>query len=267
MRTLAKLIDLKGRKALVTGAAGHIGRAVSEALVELGAKVAVLDRERRSCDEETARLCRLRAGSAIGVACDLMDEEATRDAVRRTAEAFDGLGILVHCAGYVGTTDAPGWTVPFSEQSVASWNDALQVNLTSAFTMVQEAGSSLQMSGHGSVVVFGSIYGLVGPDNRIYDATKMATPAGYAASKGGLVQLTRYLATTLAPGVRVTAVSPGGVWRGQEEIFHERYKQRTPLGRMASEEDLVGAAVYLASDLSEYVTGHNIVVDGGWTAW
>jgi NAD(P)-dependent dehydrogenase (short-subunit alcohol dehydrogenase family) len=95
----------------------------------------------------------------------------------------------------------------------------------------------------------------------------MNNAAGYAASKGGLLQLMRYLSTLLAPEVRVNAISPGGVWRGQPEAFHERYKARTPLGRMAREEDLKGAICYLASDLSLYVTGHNLVVDGGWTAW
>ena len=95
----------------------------------------------------------------------------------------------------------------------------------------------------------------------------MANPAGYGASKGGILQLTRYLATTLAPSIRVNAVTPGGIWRNQPEVFHRRYKDRTPLKRMAHEEDLKGAVAYLASDLSSYVTGHNLVVDGGWTSW
>jgi len=95
----------------------------------------------------------------------------------------------------------------------------------------------------------------------------MANPSGYGASKGGLLQLMRHLATVLAPEVRVNAISPGGVWRQQPEAFHDRYRARTPLGRMATEEDLKGAAAYLASDLSSYVTGHNLIVDGGWTAW
>jgi NAD(P)-dependent dehydrogenase (short-subunit alcohol dehydrogenase family) len=95
----------------------------------------------------------------------------------------------------------------------------------------------------------------------------MANPAAYGASKGGLVQLARYFATALAPEVRVNALTPGGVWRGQPDVFHQRYRARTPLGRMAAEEDLKGAALFLGSDLSAYVTGHNLVVDGGWTAW
>ena len=113
----------------------------------------------------------------------------------------------------------------------------------------------------------GSIYGMVGPDMRLYEGTTMGNPAAYAASKGGLLQFTRWLATILAPEVRVNSITPGGVWRNQPEAFHERYKARTPLRRMAHEEDFKGAVAYLASDLSSYVTGHNLLVDGGWTVW
>ena len=119
----------------------------------------------------------------------------------------------------------------------------------------------------GSVILIASIYGLVGPDLRLYEDTLMNNPLGYGVSKGGLLQLMRYLATILAPDIRVNAISPGGVWRSQAEIFHKRYRERTPLKRMAIEEDLKGAFAYLASDLSAYVTGHNLVIDGGWTAW
>ena len=143
----------------------------------------------------------------------------------------------------------------------------MRVNLTSAFVMVQEASNALAASGDGSVIFFASTYGLAGPDMRLYAGTKMASPAGYGASKGGLLQLTRYLATILAPRIRVNAITPGGIWRNQPEAFHRRYVSRTPLSRMATEEDLKGAVAYLASDLSAYVTGHNLIVDGGWTAW
>ena len=133
--------------------------------------------------------------------------------------------------------------------------------------MVQESKETLAASGHGTVIFFASIYGSVGLDMRLYEGTEMQSPAGYPASKGGLLPLMRYLATVLAPEVRVNAISPGGVWRGQTEAFHQRYVARTPLGRMATEEDLKGAVAYLASDLSAYGTGQNLSVDGGWTAW
>ena len=113
----------------------------------------------------------------------------------------------------------------------------------------------------------GSIYSLLGPDMKIYSGTSMGNPAAYGASKGGLLQLTRYLATTLAPDVRVNMITPGGVFRAQPTAFVDRYEANVPLGRMAAEEDLKGAVAYLASDLSAYVTGQNLVVDGGWSVW
>ena len=143
----------------------------------------------------------------------------------------------------------------------------MRVNLTSAFLLVQAARTYLKTSRSSSVIFIGSIYGLVGPDMRIYNGTEMANPAAYAASKGGLLQLARYLAAILAPDVRVNTITAGGVKRGQPESFRKGYIDKTPLKRMATEEDFKGAAAYLASDLSAYVTGHNLVVDGGWTTW
>lgn len=251
MTTFKKLSDLKGRRAVVAGGAGHIGRAVCAALREQGAKVLSLD---------------VSAGKDV-LACDLADAAASRRALDAALGRLGGLDILVHAAAFVGTTKVPGWAVPFEEQTAQAFDAALRVNLTSAFVLAQRAAPALAKSGRGSVILFSSIYGLGGPDLSLYEGTTMANPAGYGASKGGVIQLARQLATTLAPRVRVNCVSPGGVLRGQPESFRKRYEARTPLKRMAREEDLVGAVVYLASDLSAYVTGHNLVVDGGWTAW
>jgi NAD(P)-dependent dehydrogenase (short-subunit alcohol dehydrogenase family) len=267
MRTVNQLLRLKGRAALVTGGAGHIGLAVGETLAELGATIAVLDLDETACRERVETLSKVRGNCAVSVPCDLTDELATREAVRKAISELGGLDIIVQCAAYVGTTPADGWAVPFEQQTVSAWEAAMRVNLTSAFTVVQEAKEALAISGRGSVILFSSIYGIVGPDMDLYADTTMSNPAGYVASKGGLLQLMRYLATVLAPQVRVNAVSPGGVWRDQPDAFQQRYVSRTPLGRMTTEEDLKGAIAYLASDLSAYVTGHNLVVDGGWTAW
>jgi NAD(P)-dependent dehydrogenase (short-subunit alcohol dehydrogenase family) len=185
----------------------------------------------------------------------------------RVVRELGSLDILVHSAALVGTTPLRGWGVPFAEQSSDTWRQALEVNLTSAFNLTQAAATALTASGHGSVIFIGSIYGVVGPDLGLYEGTKLGNPAAYAASKGGLLQFTRWLATSLAPKVRANMITPGGVERGQPEQFRERYLRRTPLARMASEEDFKGAVAYLASDLSAYVTGQNLIVDGGWTTW
>lgn len=267
MRSLNQLMDLSGRRALLTGGAGHIGLAAGEALAEMGATIAILDEDAEACRARVETLSKYPARRVIPVPCDLAQERGTRLAVKSAIKEMSGLDILIHLAAYVGTTELTGWSVPFDDQTVQAWDQALRVNLTSAFVLVQEAKEALSASGHGSVILFGSTYGMVGPDFRIYEGTSMVNPAGYATSKGGLLQLTRYLATLLAPHVRVNAISPGGVWRDQPEVFHQRYLARTPLERMAKEEDLKGAVAYLASDLSAYVTGHNLVVDGGWTIW
>jgi NAD(P)-dependent dehydrogenase (short-subunit alcohol dehydrogenase family) len=267
MRSLRELGDLSGRRALVCGAAGHIGEAAGQALVEQGADVCICDLDADRAATRAAELGAVAPGRAVSLACDLADEGATRKLVHDVVEQLGGLDILVHAAALVGTTELDGWAVPFEEQTVAAWDAALRVNLTSAFVLVQEGRSALAASGRGSVILFGSTYGVVGPDFSLYEGTQMANPAAYGASKGGVLQLVRTLATTLAPEIRVNAVTPGGIERGQPESFQDRYRARTPLRRMAREEDLKGAVAFLASDLSAYVTGHNLVVDGGWTAW
>lgn len=266
MRTLRELMNLSGRVALITGGAGHIGRAMAAALGELGAVVVVSDREAAACQAACAELTE-GGGAFDWVAGDLLEEGETRGVVRTTLARHGRLDVLIHCAAFVGTTRFPGWVEPFPAQTVSAWDAALRVNLTAAFVLAQEAREALAASGKGSIILVSSIYGLVGPDLRLYEDTPMRHPAAYGASKAGLLQLMRYLATTMAPRVRANAITPGGVWRHQPDNFHQRYRARTPLGRMACEEDLKGAAAYLASDLSAYVTGHNLVVDGGWTAW
>tara|TARA_B100000315_G_scaffold258428_1_gene310479 strand:- start:2174 stop:3007 length:834 start_codon:yes stop_codon:yes gene_type:complete len=267
MRSVVELMDLRDKRALITGGSGHIGSVVAQTLIDLGATISILDLDIRACKKQAQLFNRVRAESAYPFSCDLRDERRTRLVVNKVIEKMGGLDILVHCAAYVGTTQAPGWAVPFEEQTVGAWEDATRVNLTSVFVMIQEAKKALSESGSGSVILFSSIYGFVGPDFRLYDGTEMANPVGGAVSKGGLIQLTRYFATMLAPRIRVNAISSGGVRRNQPKVFQERYVARTPLGRMAVEEDMKGAVAYLASDLSAYVTGHNLVVDGGWTAW
>jgi NAD(P)-dependent dehydrogenase (short-subunit alcohol dehydrogenase family) len=258
VRSIPELSDLSGRVALVTGGLGHVGHAAAGALEELGARVAVLDLERDDAPGSAGRDL---------YAADLRDEAATRAAVRAVLADLGRLDVLVHAAAHVAATPLQGWAVPFVEQSAAAWDDVLRVNLTSAFVLVHEAADALARDGRGSVILVSSIYGMSGPDLRLYDGLEMGNPAGYAASKGGLTQLGRWLATALAPTVRVNTVSLGGVARRQPPAFVARYEARTPLGRMATEEDAKGAIAFLASDQSAYVTGHNLVVDGGWTAW
>lgn len=267
MKKISKLMSLKGRVAVITGGAGHIGSAMAEALAELGANIVILDISLESCLPVSERISMEYAVEALPLAVDLVQEELVRMVPDEVVNKLGRLDILVNCAAFVGTSNLPGWVVPFEEQRSDTWKQALDVNLTAPFILTQACMPALRNSGKGSVINVASIYGLVGPDMCLYDGTDMGNPAAYAASKGGLLQLTRWLATVLAPNIRVNAITPGGVSRGQREIFHERYVEKTPLKRMATEEDLKGAVVYLASDLSSYVTGQNIIIDGGYTVW
>jgi len=267
MRTLREMLDLSGRVAIVTGGAGHIGQALSHALAELGAVVVVVDLNQERSEVVAQEITRVYGTRALPLALDLTDEQALRDTPSVVLEQQGRLDILVNCAALVASSGLKGWATGFPEQRTDAWNLGLEINLTVPFVLAQACGDALAASGNGSIINIGSIYGMVGPDMRLYEGTAMANVAAYAASKGGLLQLTRWLATVMAPKVRVNSVSAGGVWRNQPEAFHQRYVDRTPLGRMATEEDLKGAVAYLASDLSQYVTGQNVVVDGGWTAW
>jgi NAD(P)-dependent dehydrogenase (short-subunit alcohol dehydrogenase family) len=260
-------MSLQGRVALITGGGGNIGGAICEALAELGAAIAVLDISRESSTNTAKRISKTYGVETLSLVVDVSDEEAVRSVPNKLLGRFGRLDILVNCAALVGTSELKGWAVPFPEQRTDTWRLALEVNLTAPFVLTQACAEGLAISRHGSVINIGSTYGIVGPDMSLYKDTPVGNPAAYASSKGGLLQLTRWLATVLAPDVRVNAITPGGVWRNQPEAFHTRYVSRTPLRRMASEEDLKGAAAYLASDLSAYMTGHNLVVDGGWTAW
>lgn len=266
-KPLKELMSLKGRVALITGGAGHIGSAIADGFAELGARVAIADLSAEKSDEVAAAIAKRWSGKAKGFSVDLENTEQTAALPAKVGKEFGCLDILVNCAALVGANDLKGWNVPFAEQSVETWRRAMEVNLTAPFVLAQAATDLLRDSGHGSIINVSSIYGITGPDWRLYDGTKLGNPAAYAASKGGLVQLTRWLATTLAPDIRVNAIAPGGIERNTLEPFRSRYLARTPLGRMGREEDIKGSVAFFASDLSAYITGQVVAIDGGWTAW
>jgi NAD(P)-dependent dehydrogenase (short-subunit alcohol dehydrogenase family) len=268
MRSVSELMTLKGRVALVTGGAGHIGAAIAHTYAELGAAVVVLDRPGAAVESLAGALTDKYGILATALTVDLADEKSVRKVPRRVADTCGRLDIVVNNAAFVGTDGLEGWAVPVEDQSIATWRKTLEVNLTAPFLLVQQAIPFLKASGKGVVINIGSIYGALGPDWSLYGGSAVpGTPAAYGVSKGGLLQLTRWLATTLAPHVRVNAIVPGGVERGTSGEFKQRYVARTPLNRMAREEDIKGIAAFLASDMSAYITGQCVMVDGGWSVW
>lgn len=258
---------MRGRRALITGATGGLGWVMADTLAELGADLLLVDRLGTDLDSLGKDLHSKWQTESQALVCDLESEDervAMIDAVKA-----DGLGlnILINNAAFVGASNLKGWIVPFEGQTLNTWRRAMEVNLTAAFHLCQAFTPELRTAKGGNIINIASIYGEYGPDWRLYEDTVMGNPAAYGTSKGGLIQLTRWLATTIAPDVRVNAISPGGVFRNQPEVFVQRYVARTPLGRMATEDDFRGAIAFLASDLSRYVTGQNLRVDGGWGEW
>ena len=266
--TLARLVDMRGRTALITGGFGHLGLTMADTLGAAGARLLLVGWAGQP--EPAQRLAAMRAGGAGGVEvlrADLGAPGAVEALIAHVLDIAPCLDVLINNAAFVGTSANEGWTTSFETQSSELWRKAVEINLTAPFRLSQGLAPALRRSDAASIVNVASIYGLVGPDWRLYEGTAMGNPAAYAASKGGLDQLTRYLATTLAPHVRVNTLAPGGIERGQTLKFQERYIARTPLGRMATLDDFAGATLFLASRMSAYVTGQTLAVDGGWTAW
>jgi NAD(P)-dependent dehydrogenase (short-subunit alcohol dehydrogenase family) len=267
MTTLKELSNLQGRRALITGAAGHLGKVFADTLAELGSDLILVDLPGLNLEELSSDIGERWGIKVFTKYCDLELANQRAELINWLNESAEPLHILVNNAAFAGTTDLSGWSVPFEEQSVETWRRALEVNLTAIFHLCQGLTPLLKKVKGSSIVNIASIYGANGPDWSLYEDTNMSNPAAYGASKGGLIQLTRWLATTIAPEVRVNSISPGGIFRNQPELFVKRYLEKTPLRRMASEDDIRGAIAFLASDMSRYVTGQNLVVDGGWGTW
>jgi len=265
--TIKDTLNLNGRRALITGATGGLGKMMADTLAELGADLILVDRPGSDFRPLGEAIGKKSGTKTQHRQCDLEQHDQRAELMGWLRSSGEGLNILINNAAFVGASELQGWVVPFEEQTVATWRRALEVNLTAVFDLCKGLTPVLRAAEGASIINIASIYGVYGPDWSIYEGTSMGNPAAYAASKGGLIQLTRWLATTLAPDVRVNAISPGGIFRNQPEQFVERYVARTPLRRMATEDDLRGAVAYLASDLSKYVTGQNLAVDGGWGVW
>jgi NAD(P)-dependent dehydrogenase (short-subunit alcohol dehydrogenase family) len=260
---------LDGKTALVTGGAGILGQRFAHGLASVGAMVAVVD-----LNEDAAREIAVAIGpNAYGFGCDVANPASVEACVAAVVARFGRIDILLNNAA-TKTDDPRKFFTVFEDYSLDVWREVMSVNIDGMFLMAQSVGRQLLRQGDGGAVIqTASIYGLVGPDPRIYEGSDylggpINTPAVYAASKAAVVGLTKWLATHWAQsGIRVNCLVPGGISSGQNSTFSEHYSSRVPLGRMAKSHEMVPAAVFLASDASSYVTGQVLAVDGGWTCW
>ncbi len=267
---------LDGRVAVVTGGAGLLGAEFCRTLAEAGASVVVADVHYEAA-ERVADQLRAHGASAFAFPLDVTRVQSTRELVAETLERFSRLDILVNSAALDPKFDPQALAkgiLPgrFEDFPLEMWNQALAVNLTGVFLVTQACIQPMLQQGKGSIINICSTYGLTGPDQRLYINEKGERigykPVYYTVTKAGVLGFTRYLAAYYAgTQIRVNALTPGGVYNQHDEHFVRNYSARTILGRMAQKDEMNGALLFLASDASSYMTGANLIVDGGWTAW
>lgn len=268
MNAKAADFSLAGRTVVVTGGGGILGTRMVCALVAAGAQVAVVERELDKANTACSALEGL-TGTAAPFAADIRDAAAVEAAARAIYAQFGPVHGLVNNAA----AKSAHFFEPFETFPLEDWKEVMDVNLNGAFVCAQVFGREMAERGAGVIINTLSIYGVVAPDQRIYEGSlyegrAINTPAIYSASKAGLWGLTMYLASYWGSrNVRVNAITPGGVFSGQNDEFVARYSARIPLGRMAGKDEMSGALVFLLSDAASYVTGQNIIVDGGLTVW
>ena len=266
------LFSLAGRVVLVTGGAGLLGQVFCQAFVEAGANIAIVDLNKDAANAVASKIAKSKNQKVIAVECDVTSPQSVSKMVQSVVTQLGRIDVLVNNAASKGS-NLDAFFEPFESYSLQTWREVMSVNIDGLFLVAQAVGNQMKKQGGGSIIQTSSIYGVVAPDQRIYQGSEyngraINTPAVYSASKAAVNGLTSYLSTYWAISkIRVNSLTPGGIASGQNEEFNKKYSNRVPLGRMGEASELVGALIYLASDASSYVTGQNIIVDGGLSAW
>ena len=263
--------NLENKVAVVTGALGLLGKQHCIALQEAGASVVVCDLNENDCREFAVTLGK----NNLGVGVDITDDSSVISLRNSILEKYGRIDILVNNAAINDKFESPAAAAEeskFENYPLALWQQSLDVNITGTFLCSRTLGSHMAENGRGSIINVASTYGIVAPDQSLYKNENgrqdFFKTAAYPVTKGAVISFTRFLAAYWGEkGVRVNSLSPGGVENNQDKFFIKNYSDKTPLKRMASPSDYKGAVIFLASDASSYMTGTNLVVDGGWTAW
>lgn len=266
-----EIFSLKNKTAIVTGALGLIGKEHCKALSEAGASVIVADINELKCQSFADVL----STESLGISLDVTSPDSIKNLRDTVLEKFGHIDVLVNNAAINDMFENPQAATEqskFENYPLELWQKSIDVNLTGVFLCSQILGSEMAKQKSGSIINIASTYGITAPDQSLYikqdGSQAFYKPPAYSATKGAVIMFTRYLASYWGNvGVRVNTLTPGGVENSQDEFFIEKYSAKTPLGRMAKPTDYKGALIFLASDASSYMTGANLVVDGGWTSW
>ena len=255
--------SLKDKIAVVTGGAGLIGKSVAIGLAQAGAKVYVADINEKA-GIEIEKQNKNSDLKLKWIELDITDVSSISSCINKVVKDDKRIDIWINCA-YPRTSD---WSDKFEDIKYESWKKNVDMHMNGYFLCCQKIAKQMKKQKKGSIINFSSIYGVVGPDFSIYEETNTTMPAAYSAIKGGIITFTKYLSTYYAKhGIRVNAICPGGIYDNQPQAFVKKYEEKTPLGRMGKPEEIASSAIFLASDASSYITGHVLMIDGGWTAW
>jgi len=266
--TVQQLYDLTGKVALVTGGARTLGYDMATALAEAGAEVVITSRKLESAQASAHGIASATGRKTAGLACDVRFEDQVAAMVKAALAEFGRIDILVNNAGNVVSTPE---NKPLEQRPLEEWEFTMDVNVKGVFLCAKHVVAlAMKPAQRGAIINIGSVAGMMGKDHRVYAGTRMGgVTLDYVAAKGGVISMTREMACWLAQyNIRVNCISPGGFWRKQDERFVQRYNDLVPMGRMGEDgKEMKGAVVFLASEASSYVTGINLPVDGGMTAW
>jgi len=263
---VSKLFDVSNKVIIITGATGNLGAKYVEGFSQAGANVVIADLQFKNCKKLSDEIQEKYHVDPLPIKLDLNDKKSINLMIKKTVLKYSKIDVLINNAAYQGNEKLR--STKFENFPLVAWNQGLGVNLTGIFLTCQEVGKVMSKQGFGNIINIASTYGIVAPDQRIYGKSGQNAAAFYSATKAAVINLTRYLASYWGgTGIRVNTLSPGGVKRNQESSFIKKYSERTMLGRMANTDEYVGSLLFLASEASSYMTGSNLIVDGGWTAW
>ena len=271
-KTMSDLFRLKDRVIILTGAAGQLGPSYAAALSEAGAHVVLVDLKKKACLELANLLSQRYGTDSLGICVDLTKRASVNAMVKEVMRKYGRINGLINNAAYEQHASQMNYSladaISFEDFPLELWQKIIAVNLTCTFLCTQAVGKVMVAHGGGVILNISSIYGMVGADQRIYEYSGINSNVAYAVTKSALINFTRFLAAYWeGKNIRVNTLSPGGVFDNQAPKFVKNYCYRNMMGRMATREDLCGAVLFLMSDAAAYITGANLVVDGGWTAW
>lgn len=263
---MRKVFDFSNRVIVITGAAGLLGSEYADGFCQAGGNVVLADKNFEKCKKLAAKLEKKYGVKPLPIKLDVTNPNSIKKMIVHITKKFSKIDVLVNNAIYpeIGKIKK----TKFEDFPLDIWKKGIDVNLTGMFLCSQQIGEIMKRQKNGVIINISSIYGIKGPDQRIYGKTKIIKSALYATTKGAVINFTKYLASYWnRTGIRVNTLSLGGVEENQDRNFKKKYSDKTMIGRMAKKDEYVGALLFLSSDASSYMTGSNLVIDGGWSAW